>query len=636
MGAEQKISASAFTHRGEDFDSNTGNFLLDGRQPFGFELDNSNVSVIDQNRNFFFAVCDTKLTDDLNASVSGIKELKKLHSQLKTGARDIKSNTEILGECFVGTEDLLYDTAGYAERERSRPGKTPVSSDKTPVSYTGKDVEDEEEQGEALDDVDEESFAGKQGGQRSRDEDEDEFDDLDDRDYDDEDEDYDDVELPAEEPDVEPGKKGFSTAGFILSEKKGSILAQGECEAFMFRGGSLRVLSGGNKKVSVTLNRTPAVTSQSQQYKGRAGQSKPYGGRSSEIFEPREGDVYMLCTTTVVNAIGEENIDSYLSIKEDIATINSSIMYDAVKNDPLSNMTCMLVRVDEILDDEAAAPAGAPQMRRGADYGRQDMYDAGAAAGAGIQGGGYGQGMPGDGRGAMQPRPGPGGRPAQGAQLPYMEQETRVSQTPYQNRDAFSKRATSRFDTPPRKISLAGNKSLITSIITSAALILILFLSYYFLMRNNDENQNGNVSNRPTTTSTANAATTTTRNGGNDDDENGDNGSRTTTSVRTTTTTEPTTTTTTEEPEQLYEVKSGDTLTRIAQRFYGNANGRLYPLIKERNGLTSDDIKIGDKLYIPPMPQTTTASSGQGSDAPATQQGAGTTAGRQSATTTRR
>ena len=38
MGAEQKISASAFTHRGEEFTSNTGNYLLDGRQPFDFEL----------------------------------------------------------------------------------------------------------------------------------------------------------------------------------------------------------------------------------------------------------------------------------------------------------------------------------------------------------------------------------------------------------------------------------------------------------------------------------------------------------------------------------------------------------------------------------------------------------------------
>ena len=626
MGAEQKISASAFTHRGEEYASNTGNYLLDGRQPFGFELDNSQVSVVDQDRNFFFAVCDTKPTDDLNTSVSGIKELKKLHSQLKTGARDIKSNTEILGECFVGTEDLLYDTAGYADRERARsaPGKPLASLDKRLVTYSGKDMEDGDERDAEHDEAEDGLYDGDAGAAGLDDDDDfvDDFDDEDDGDYDD-DEDYDDVEPPPEVFETEPGKKGFSTVGFILSEKKGSILAQGDCEAFMFRGGSLRVLSGGSKKVSVTLNRTPAVTSQADQYKGRTPQAKPYGGRSSEIFEPREGDVYLLCTTSVVAAIGEENIDGYLSLKEDISAISSSIMYDAVKNDPASNMTCVIVRVDEIRDDEAIA-AAAPPMRRGADNNRQDMYGGNAAGpGTAMPAGGGGMAYP-----ARQP---PGGRPLPGAS-PYMEQETRVSQMPYQNRDAFSKRATARFDTPPRKMSLAGNRSLIISVITTAALLTVLFLSWNFLM-NNDNEQNGNVSSRTTTSTTTNTSTTPTTS--RDDDDEGAGG-LTTTERRTTTSTAPTTTTTTEAPEQEYTVKSGDTLMRIAQRFYGNANARLYTLIKERNNLTSDKITIGQVLYIPPKPETASETSGQGSDSEPTTQGAGTTAGRQSATTTRR
>ena len=97
------------------------------------------------------------------------------------------------------------------------------------------------------------------------------------------------------------------------------------------------------------------------------------------------------------------------------------------------------------------------------------------------------------------------------------------------------------------------------------------------------------------------------------------------------------TTTTTEAPEQEYTVRSGDTLIRIAQRFYGNANGNLYPLIKERNNMTNDNITIGQKLIIPPKPaEQTTASNSQGSDSGGSGEGAGTTAGRQSATTTRR
>jgi nucleoid-associated protein YgaU len=51
---------------------------------------------------------------------------------------------------------------------------------------------------------------------------------------------------------------------------------------------------------------------------------------------------------------------------------------------------------------------------------------------------------------------------------------------------------------------------------------------------------------------------------------------------------------------QIYEVKPGDTLGAIAQRFYGKAS--LYPKIFEANRdiLTNPDlIKVGQKLKIP-------------------------------------
>ena len=51
---------------------------------------------------------------------------------------------------------------------------------------------------------------------------------------------------------------------------------------------------------------------------------------------------------------------------------------------------------------------------------------------------------------------------------------------------------------------------------------------------------------------------------------------------------------------QIYEVKSGDTLGAIAQRFYGKAS--LYPKIFEANRdiLSNPDmIKVGQKLKIP-------------------------------------
>lgn len=53
---------------------------------------------------------------------------------------------------------------------------------------------------------------------------------------------------------------------------------------------------------------------------------------------------------------------------------------------------------------------------------------------------------------------------------------------------------------------------------------------------------------------------------------------------------------------QTYEVKPGDTLSAIAQRFYGRAS--LYPKIFEANRdiLTNPDlIKVGQKLKLPKL-----------------------------------
>ena len=51
---------------------------------------------------------------------------------------------------------------------------------------------------------------------------------------------------------------------------------------------------------------------------------------------------------------------------------------------------------------------------------------------------------------------------------------------------------------------------------------------------------------------------------------------------------------------QWYEVKSGDTLSKIAKEFYGDAS--LYPQIFEANRdqlVNPDKIRVGQKLRIP-------------------------------------
>ncbi|MCD2140348.1 LysM peptidoglycan-binding domain-containing protein [Rhodococcus pyridinivorans] len=47
-----------------------------------------------------------------------------------------------------------------------------------------------------------------------------------------------------------------------------------------------------------------------------------------------------------------------------------------------------------------------------------------------------------------------------------------------------------------------------------------------------------------------------------------------------------------------YEVVAGDTLSKLAQRFYGDAT--LFPVIAVPNGITDpDEITVGQELLIP-------------------------------------
>ena len=578
MDAEQRISASAFTHRGIISDANTNNFILDGRHLFGFELDNSHVSIINKDRNFFFAVCDTKPNEYLNTAVSGIKELKKLSAQFKTGNRDIKTKSDQLGECFVNTENLLYESGSYANPNAKPKSRHLASLDKKLSPYSGKDPDIPDDADETFD---------KSGSRFERDfqlsgfdQNDEEYDELDDEyDYDENEEE----DSYQDELDYQPGSKGFSSVGLILSDGRGSILAQGDCEAFLLRANALRSISRDPRKTGEQSGRSPKAD-QNAMRRGQTARTPAFTGRASEIFDPREGDVYLLCTTSVINAIGEENIDEYLAMQEDTSVISSRIIYDAVKNDAESNLTCLVVRIEASYKGE-----NLNTMPKRADFKNSTSIQGKLAQ--------------------MQANP--------------VERDTNkipVKQS-YQNKDAFSNTAKSRFDPPPRKYQSKGSKSLVTTVITTVLLLVLLFATYFILQVNRD---NEEVStNRPNTTSTTKRPSQTSTTTADPEDEYGDEEDD---EVRTTTEQITTTVTTTQAPEQTHKVKSGETLSKISEKYYNNA--RYVDLIKQANNLESDNIRIDQVLIIPPKPDPTTTTIAAAEES--TTRGAATTAGRQS------
>ena len=594
MDPGQKISASAFTHRGQSCDTNTNNFILDGRHLFEFEINNSQVSVTKKAEGFFFALCDTKPGETLNRSVSGIKELRKLNNQYNSGSFDIRSKTDSLGECFVNTEKLLYDSLSFDGNTGLGKKKSLASLDKKLVSFSGKDINTDPDDPDYEDIRTDTNFDSKfeySEGRQQEDYRQTLYQDDDDFDEDDEE----------SEVEMDPGEKGFSAVGFVLSEKKGSILAQGDCDAFLLRGAELRSISGTpTDAAGEYAARAQAKRTTGNYHTDRFKMPFIYRGRKSEMFTPRDGDVYLLCTTSIVNALGEENLDEYLAIREDVSIISGAIIGDASRSDPDSNHTCMIIRIESPYEEAAAAQSISPiQVPRKSE----------ARYATDVQE-----------RIARVTQPEPPSR--QDPRMPPVK-------STLQNRDTFTPRATSKFEPRQRRMQVPSTKSLVTSVITTLILLGILLSTYYIFTLNGQNS--GNQANNPgrnTTTTPASSTTEPRRSEGDNDDDNDERDNGNEIAQSTTRATQPLTTTetTTPAPDVIHKVKSGDTLSKISEQYYSNA--RYVNLIKEANNLQSDNIRIGQELVIPPKPETTTSVSNEA--AATTTRGAGTTAARRS------
>ena len=609
MSAELILSASAFTHKGQLYDANTSNFILDGRYLFGYELDNSQVSINSKDKNYFFAICDSKPNEYLDTSVSGIKELKKLSGKLKSSSNDIKTKTDMMAECFMGTENLLYGSMSWSEEapERAEPKKPLSAVDNKPSSYPdnrmgardpGRDDSDA--------DIDDETdnFSEYDYINKSEPEVDDAYDDeidedypyrddeeYDEREYDDYDDGYgyagDGEEKLLDEEEIAPGGKGFSSAGIILSEKKVSVLAQGDCEAFLLRGASLRILSSEGQVIGGEAT--------GQRYSNMSGRERfntapqPSYGRPPELFDPKVGDVLLLCSRTVVDALGKENIDDYLALQEEASIISSAIIHDAINSDPDENLTCLVVKVDDINEEDmlqslqrrvdtrftqnirngrqtntnsnVSMNSGMHSgmnvsmntgMNRGVnvgmDTGMNRSVNAGMDTGmnrgmnTGVNRGmnyGVNSGMNtgvNHGVGSMMGSGGAAGAAMNSSVNPnvgFNNDNTRIARTSFQNRDAFSRTGASKFEVPSKKFGTKGiNRSVIQSIVTTVILIVLLLVSYYMFEQNREETQNaassGSSTSSPKSTQTPKndgASEPSTREV--DDEEPSENSSRT-------------------------------------------------------------------------------------------------------------
>ena len=106
-----KINSTVVSRKGmTSYSDNEDNFYINGRFVNEYEADNIQVSNENSRQKHLFAICDgldMERTGE-KASVSMVKELKKLHGEMNDGNKDIQAILDQLKECAQVTSNLIY------------------------------------------------------------------------------------------------------------------------------------------------------------------------------------------------------------------------------------------------------------------------------------------------------------------------------------------------------------------------------------------------------------------------------------------------------------------------------------------------------------------------------------------------
>jgi serine/threonine protein phosphatase PrpC len=159
-------------------------------------------------------------------------------------------------------------------------------------------------------------------------------------------------------------KTAFSC--LILSGGKAVVLNKGTSRAYLYRGEKLRLLTDDNKKTERLL-KMGIINSEQAEELIRHLRTDDEAGRGavkkSEVVYLLPGDMFLLCSNGLSDAVSDERLNQVLSTYNDTGEISSALVKEALKNGGDDNVTALAVRIDEPGGGEQEEPVAEPRPR---------------------------------------------------------------------------------------------------------------------------------------------------------------------------------------------------------------------------------------------------------------------------------
>ncbi|RCX12530.1 serine/threonine protein phosphatase PrpC [Anaerobacterium chartisolvens] len=167
-------------------------------------------------------------------------------------------------------------------------------------------------------------------------------------------------------------QREMSGAAVFISEGRIASLSRGRTRIFSLRNGSLKSVSGEENKAEKLLKMGILTNEQlkelSSNISSHAGDRRKGAGKA-KIEDIEEGDLYLICTRSVYDAVDDEKLHEILSLRRDTGYIANMLLKEAIKHDASSSMTVMIIRLEEPegFSRESFVPA-AGQAKKGFEH----------------------------------------------------------------------------------------------------------------------------------------------------------------------------------------------------------------------------------------------------------------------------
>ncbi len=316
-------------------------------------------------------------------------------------------------------------------------------------------------------------------------------------------------------------------AGLIFSEGQAAALNIGGNRVCLYRNGILKPMAGDRKKMERLLKMGIITLEQAKDISphfGTAGEGTKEASPDFEIIDLRAGDVFVLMSGWLANALEDDRLAEILDESGDVDKAAAALAKEALDSNFDGDITAMVIYIEDVDGDEEMKPQ---KKTKKATSGKRQAYS-------------------------------------------FLPDDSEA-------RENF--------------------RTYVAAVATSILIIALLFCAYIFWIKGDNS---GNTSGRGDETQYTDDTdfTTTTEN---DAGENGPGtGSETEQSSEGEIAEEPSQTPNESgsSGQTVYTVQSGDTLSSISQKFYGNSYS--YDKIMEANDLKDpNSIYAGQQLIIP-------------------------------------